>query len=75
MLALRNGLRGHKRAELATSLLHILAHLYLVEDRRQDGHHACVSRRGIVPPSIPLGSLVERAQTTCHSGRAHALTT
>ena len=48
--ALRNGLRGHARAELATSLLHILAHLYLylVEDRRQDGHHTCVSRRGVM---------------------------
>ena len=46
--ALRNGLRGHARAELATSLVHILAHLYLVEDRRQDGHHTCVSRRGVM---------------------------
>ena len=44
--ALRNGLRGHSRAELATSPLHILAHLYLVEDRRQDGHHTCVSIGG-----------------------------
>ena len=47
---------------------------YLVEDRRQDGHHAGVSRRGVMPPSTPLGALIERAQTTCHSGRAHSLT-
>ena len=75
MRALRDGLRGHARAILATSLLHILTHLYLVDDRRQDGHDAGVSRRGVVPPSTPLGALIERAQTTCHSGRAHALTT
>ena len=75
MRALRDGLRGHARTVLATSLLHIQAHLYLVDDRRQDGHHAGVSRRGVMPPSTPLGALIERAQTTCHSGRAHALTT
>ena len=76
MRALRDGLvRGHARAELATSLLHILAHLYLVEDRRQDGDHADVSRRGVMPPSTPLGALIERAQTTCESSRAHSLTT
>ena len=74
MRALRDGLRGHARAVLATSLLHIQAHLYLVDDRRQDGHHAGVSRRGVVPPSTPLGALIERAQTTCHSGRARSLT-
>ena len=74
MRALRDGLRGHARAILATSLLHILTHLYLVDDRRQDGHDAGVSRRGVVPPSTPLGALIERAQTTCHSGRAHSLT-
>ena len=50
MRALRDGLRGHARAILATSLLHILTHLYLVEDRRQDGHHTGVSGRGIMPP-------------------------
>ena len=74
MRALRDGLRGHARAILATSLLHMLTHLYLVDDRRQDGHDAGVSRRGVVPPSTPLGALIERAQTTCHSGRAHSLT-
>ena len=72
MRALRDGLRGHARAILATSLLHILTHLYLVDDRRQDGHDAGVSRRGVVPPSTPLGALIERAQTTCHSGRARS---
>ena len=30
--ALRDGLRGLARAELTTSLYHILAHLYLVDD-------------------------------------------
>ena len=74
MRALRDGLRGHARAVLATSLLHIQAHLYLVEDRRQDGDHADVSRRGVVPPSTPLGALIERARTTCESGRARSLT-
>ena len=58
-----------RRAELATSLLHILAHPYLVDDRHEDGHHAGVSRRGVMPPSTPLGALIKRAQTTCHSGR------
>ena len=75
MRALRDGLRGHARAVLATSLLHIQAHLYLVEDRRQDGHDADVSRRGVMPPSTPLGALIERAQTTCNSGRTRSLTT
>ena len=75
MRALRDGLRGHARAILATSLLHILTHLYLVDDRRQDGHDAGVSRRGVVPPSTPLGALIKRAQTTCHSGRARSQTT
>ena len=75
MRALRDGLRGHARAILATSLLHILTHLYLVEDRRQDGHHTGVSGRGIMPPPIPLGALIKRAQTTCHSGRARSQTT
>ena len=75
MRALRDGLRGHARAILATSLLHILTHLYLVDDRRQDGHDAGVSRRGVMPPSTSLGALIERAQTTCHSGRARSLTT
>ena len=74
MRALRDGLRGHARAVLATSLLHIQAHLYLVEDRRQDGHDADVSRRGVMPPSTPLGALIERARTTCESGRARSLT-
>ena len=73
--ALREGLRGHARAVLATSLLHIQAHLYLVDDRREDGHHAGVSGRGIMPPPIPLGALIERAQTTCNSGRTRSLTT
>ena len=75
MRALRDGLRGHARAILATSLLHILTHLYLVDDRREDGHHAGVSGRGIMPPPIPLGALIERAQTTCNSGRTRSLTT
>ena len=75
MRALRDGLRGHARAVLATSLLHIQAHLYLVDDRREDGHHAGVSGRGIMPPPIPLRALIERPQTTCDSGRAHSLTT
>ena len=52
--ALREGLRGHARAVLATSLLHIQAHLYLVDDRREDGHHAGVSGRGIMPPPMLL---------------------
>ena len=39
---LRDGLRGHARA---TSLLHILTHLYLVDDCRQHGHHGGMSRR------------------------------
>ena len=77
MRALRDRLRGHARSVLATSLLHILTytHLYLVEDRRQDGHHTGVSGRGIMPPPIPLGALIERAQTTCNSGRTRSLTT
>ena len=70
MRALRDGLRGHARAILATSLLHILTHLYLVDDRRQHGHHGGMSRRGNPPLSTPLGVLIERAQTTCESGRA-----
>ena len=74
ILALRDGLRGHARAALATSLLHIQAHLYLVEDRRQHGHHGGMSRRGNPPPSTPLEVLIEGAQTTCESGRAHSLT-
>ena len=73
--ALREGLRGHARAVLATSLLHIQAHLHLVDDRREDGHHAGVSGRGIMPPPIPLGALIERAQTTCNSGRTRSLPT
>ena len=35
--ALRDGLRGHARAVLATSLLHMLAHLYLANYRHEDG--------------------------------------
>ena len=73
--ALWGGLHGLARAVLATSLLHIQAHLYLVDDRRQDGHHARVTRRGVMPPSKLLGALIERAQMTCHSGRARSLTT
>ena len=72
--ALRNGLRGHARAVLATSLLHIHAHLHLVDDRDEDGHHISVSGRGIVRPPIPLRALIERPQTTCNSGRARAQT-
>ena len=75
MRALRDGLRGHARAVLATSLLHIQAHLYLVDDRRQDGHHAGGSGRGIMPPPILKGALNERAQTTSNSGRARTQTT
>ena len=41
---------GHARAVLATSLLHIHAHLHLVDDRDEDGHHISVSGRGIVRP-------------------------
>ena len=73
--ALRDGLRGHARAVLATSLLHMLAHLYLANDRHEDGRGARVSGRGIMPPPIPLGALIERAQTTCNSGRTRSLTT
>ena len=72
--ALWGGLRGLARAVLATSLLHILTHLYLVDDRRQHGHHGGMSRRGTLPPSIPLGALIERAQTACENGRARSLT-
>ena len=72
--ALWGGLRGLARAVLATSLLHILAHLYLVDDRHEDGQHGGMSRRDTMRPSTPLGVLVERAQTTCHSARARSLT-
>ena len=72
--ALWYGLRGHARAILATSLLHIKAHLYLVDDRHEDGHHTGVSERGIMPPPIPLRALIERPQTTCNSGRARSQT-
>ena len=72
--ALWGGLRGLARAVLATSLLHILTHLYLVDDRRQHGHHGSMSRRGNPPPPIPLVVLIEGAQTTCDSGRARSLT-
>ena len=61
--ALLDGLRGHARAVLATSLLHMLAHLYLADDRHEDGHHAGVSGRGIMPPPTSLGALIERVQT------------
>ena len=40
MRALRDRLRGHARAVLDTSLLHIQAHLHLVDDRHEDGQHA-----------------------------------
>ena len=72
--ALWDGLRGHVRAVLATSLLHMNAHLHLVDDRDEDGHHISVSGRGIVPPPIPLRALIERPQTTCNSGHARAQT-
>ena len=72
--ALWDGLQGHARAVLATSLLHIHAHLNLVDDRDEDGHHISVSGRGIVSPPIPLKALIERPQTTCTSGRARAQT-
>ena len=74
MRALRDRLRGHARAVLDTSLLHIQADLYLVDDRHEDGQHAGVSRRGMPPPSISLGARIERAQTTCNSGCARSQT-
>ena len=61
--ALRDGLRGHAHAVLATSLLHMLAHLYLADDRHEDGQDAGVSGRGIMPPPTTLGAPIERVQT------------
>ena len=61
--ALRDGLCGLARAELTTSLFHILAHLYLVDDRHEDGQDAGVSERGIMPPPTSLGALIQRVQT------------
>ena len=66
--ALRNGLRGHARAVLATSLLHIHAHLHLADDRDEDGHHVSVSWRGIVRPA---GSRPRLAETCRFSYIAH----
>ena len=71
--ALWGGLRGLARAVLATSLLHILTHLYLVDDRRQYGHHGGMSRRGTLPPSIPLGARTHRASPDGLRERPRAL--
>ena len=51
VLALRDRLRGHARAVLDTSALHIQADLYLVDDRHEDRHHALGVEGGTLPPS------------------------
>ena len=74
MRALRDRLRGHARAVLDTSLLHIQADLYLVDDRHEDGQHAGVSRRGMPPPLVLLGARIKQAKTACNDERARLLT-
>ena len=73
--ALRDRLRGHARADLATSPLHMKAGAVSRRRLQEDGHHGWVSRRGTLPPSISLRTPIERAQTTCDSGRARSHTT
>ena len=55
--ALRGRLHGHARAVLATSLLHILAHLYLADDRHDDGQDGGMSRRADAPASTSSRAL------------------
>ena len=63
--ALRDRLRGHARAVLENSLLHIQAHLVSRCGLQEVGHHAGVPRRGLPPPSALLGARIRRAQTAC----------
>ena len=62
--ALWGGLRGLARAVLATSLLHIQAHLYLVDSVEDLGHHANRVEQGDIPCSSSLETLIKRAQMT-----------
>ena len=63
--ALGDRLRGHARAVLENSLLHIQAHLVSRGGLQEVGHHAGVPRRGLPPPSALLGARIRRAQTAC----------
>ena len=63
--ALGDRLRGHARAVLENSLLHIQAHLVSRCGLQEVGHHAGVPRRGLPPPSALLGARIRRAQTAC----------
>ena len=65
--ALRDGLRGLARAELTTSLYHILAHLYLVDDRHEDGQDVGMSRLADAPASTSSRALIERVHTPCRT--------
>ena len=57
--SLRGRLHGHARAVLATSLLHILGHLYLANDRHDDGQDGGLSRRADAPASTSSRELIK----------------
>ena len=70
--ALRDRVRGHARAVLDTSLLHILAHLYLVDCLHELSQHIGIEGRKPHPSAIPSRRLIEPAWKTCNNGHARS---